>query len=460
MKMAGKNTVPKVKAPEYNRRLDSALGWRRVPGGSVRGDPDRKREYVSHTDQSRFSVIGQLESSVSMLQTAWVNIEKLKGWLAEMKTFLEEEGYQSFRAKIPVSVINNFLSDRIAHMKMVAETASFQGQALLNGKSGVKAETKGDNIRFVRGSPKVVSSDDHGYPLAIYQSPSAAILTGTEQLTYENISDETMISVSEGSQEIRYRIRPDEDPDSLVAGLQQALLDHGMDISVYKTTGDHLLFRHNQLGSVPRFKGMSYQTRLISSIPGRYKEADLGKDVAGTIASEQAKGDGGYLIGSSGNRRTDGLVIYYDGATDYPGQITGYIWVEQNGTTVPLNLSGSQSEILSLPALQPELLATGVSNRSGFISLSSIQASTVFECRDALKLILWSITYLDYLAQELRKKENNYVERAVELLRSTMTRETASEEMMVISKEKARAMASQLKNMVTPAMMRKVSQIG
>ena len=459
MKMVGKNTAPKIKASEYNRRLDPTLGGR-VPQGMDRGDPDRKKEYVSHTDQSRFSVIGKLESSVSMLQTAWVNIEKLKGWLSEMKTFLEEEGYQSFRARIPVSVINNFLSDRIAHMKMVSETASFQGKALLNGKSGVKGEIKGDNVRFVRGSPKVLSSDDHGYPLAIYQSPSAAILTGTERLSHENISDETMISVTEGSQEIRYRIRPDEDPDTLIAGLQQALLDHGMDISVFRTTGGHLLFRHNQLGSVPRFKGMSYQTRLVSSVPGRYKEADPGQDVAGTIASEQARGDGGYLIGSPGNRRTDGLVIYYDGAIDYPGQIIGYVWVTQNGIQVPLTLSGSQSEILSLPALQPDLLATGVSNRSGFISLSSIRASTVFECRDALKLIGWSITYLDYLAEELRKKENNYVERAVELLRSTMTRETASEEMMVISKEKAQAMAGQLKNMVTPAMMSKVSRLG
>jgi len=41
-----------------------------------------------------------------------------------------------------------------------------------------------------------------------------------------------------------------------------------------------------------------------------------------------------------------------------------------------------------------------------------------------------------------------------------MTRETASEAMMVISKEKAQSMASQLKNMVTPAMMSKVTRIG
>ena len=458
MKTVGKNTAPLVRVPQFNRQLDPS-GWNDRPTQMGKEKRVSKGEYVSASNQSRFSVLGQLESSVSMLQTAWVNIEKLKGWLTEMKTFLETEGYQSFRAKIPVSVINNFLSDRIAHMKMVSETASFQGRALLNGKSGVKGEVTGDNVRFVRGSPRVVSSEEHGYPLAIYQSASPAVLSGTERVTADNISEETMIAIAEGTQEIRYRIRPDEDPDSLVDGLQQALLDHGMDISVYRTRDNHLLFRHNQLGSAPGFKGMSYQTRLVSTIPGRYTTATGGRDVAGTIASEDARGDGGYLIGKPGNRRTDGLVVYYDGAIEYSGQIAGYVRVTQNGVQVPLNLSGSQSEILSLPALQPELLATGVSNRSGFLSLESIRASTVFECRDALKLIMWSIAYLDYLAEELRKKENHYVDRAVELLRSTMTRETATEE-MVISKEKAQAMASQLKTMMTPSMMTKVDQIG
>ncbi len=450
MKAFDKQVRPKTRAPEFNRRIESALGL-------SRGDPASGQDYISSGDQGRFSVIGQLESSVSMLQTAKVSLEKLKSRLSEMQKFLQEEGYQGFKAKIPVSVINNFLNDRLAHMKMISETSSFQGKALLNGKSGVKGQVSGDNIRFVRGSARVVSSEEHGYPLAISQSSLPATLTGSERISPQNLSSESIIALAEGSYEIRYRIKRGEDADSLVANLQQCIFDHGLDISVYRTRDNRLFFRHNQLGSANHFKGMSHDTRLVSYLPGKFRQAEAGKDVSGTIGSEQAQGDGGYLIGKRGNAKTDGLVVYYDGSIDYPGQIVGYVRTSQNGVMVPLDVHGRQAEILSIPSVLPEFLAIGVSNRSGFTSLGSIRADTVIECRDALKLIIWSITYLDYLAEELRRKENIYVERAVELLRSTMNRQSGGKELICFSQEKAKTMVEQLKTMLTPAMIMKVS---
>ncbi|MCP4749687.1 MAG: hypothetical protein GY866_02225 [Proteobacteria bacterium] len=440
----------RIKTPEINRRVDSALGL-------SRGDPKMHKEYISHMDQGRFSMIGKLENSVSMLQTASVGIEKIKGWLNDMKRFLEEEGYRSFRAQIPVSVINNFLTDRLAHIKMISETTSFQERALLNGKCGVKGETTGNSLHFVRGSARVVSCGSPGYPLAIYQTPQPSTLSGNAQLSPQNLKRESIIALADESQEIRYRIRGSEDPNSLVANLQRCLIDHGFDISVYRTGDNCLFFRHNQLGSSNVFKGMSYNSRIVSDIPGKFKEAESGKDIIGTIGSEQAHGDGGYLVGGKGNRKTDGLAVYYDGTIEYPGQIIGYISVEQNGIMVPVDLVGNQVEILSIPSMQPEMLASGVSNRSGFTSLASVRANTVEECRDALKLIMWSITYLEYLQEELKWKETSYVERAVELLRSTMLSKTAGEEILYLSKEKAKSMVNQLKTMLNPAVAMKVS---
>lgn len=194
-------------------------------------------------------------------------------------------------------------------------------------------------------------------------------------------------------------MRADENPDSLVNNLQQYLVDNNFDISVYCTTDNHLFFRHNQLGSANTFRGMSSHSRLISDVPGRYRDARPGADVMGTIGSEQASGDGGFLIGNRNNPNTDGLVVYFDGMIETPGQIVGSVHVEQNGIRVPVDVSGSKVEILAIPSIQPEMLAVGVSNRSGFTSLKSIRANTVVECRDALKLIEWSMTYLDYLLE-------------------------------------------------------------
>ncbi len=437
------NTL-RVNVPDFNRRVETALGL-------SRGDPVEPRDYISSVDQGRFSVIGKLESSVSMLQTARMNIEKLKGWLREMKEFLEKDRHRSSWAQIPVSVTNNFLSDRLSHIKVTTETASFHGKPLLNGKSGVKGEITGNNLRFVRGSARVVSSEPPGYPLAIYQSPRPSFLFGSSQINQKNLRDESIIVIVDGSHEIRYRIKENESPESLIENLQQCLMQQGIDISVFRTSDNHLFFRHNQLGSRTSFQGMSYKTCLVSDIPGQFRAADPGIDVTGCIGTESAHGDGGFLIGDKGNKKTEGLVVYYDGNVEYPGQIVGYVNVQQNGILVPLDANESKMEILSIPSLQPNTLAAGVSNRSGFSDLSAIRGNNEFECRDALRLILWSITYLEYLLEELRWKEKSYVERAVELLRSTISPQSAGEEMIYLSKDKAKDMVSQLKNMLTPS---------
>jgi len=81
----------------------------------------------------------------------------------------------------------------------------------------------------------------------------------------------------------------------------------------------------------------------------------------------------------------------------------------------------------------------------------------VLECRDALKLIEWSLTYLDYLAEELKYNESNFVDRAVDLLRSTMQSQVAGEEILYLSRDKAKSMVDELKGMLTPAMTMKVT---
>lgn len=439
-----------VKKLEKNRRVDPALGI-------SRGDPTSRQEYTSPFEQGRFAMIGRLESGVSKIQTAVIGVEKIKGMLAEMKRFLEEEGYRSFKAQIPVSVINNFLTDRLAHIKMTSETVSFRGQALLNGKSGVKGSVTGRNLRFIRGSARVQSSGENGYPIAVYQAPRPSILKGAGRLTAEEIRRESIIALADEGHEVRYRVRADENPDSLVTNLQRYLVDNNFDISVYCTTDNHLFFRHNQLGSANTFRGMSAQSRLISEVPGRYRDAEPGADVMGTIGSEQATGEGGFLMGDRGNPHTDGLVVYFDGMIETPGQVVGSVTVEQNGIRVPVDVSGARVEILSIPSIQPEMLAMGVSNRSGFTSLKSIRANTVLECRDALRLIEWSMTYLDYLIEEFRYNETNFVDRAVELLRNTMAPQSAGEEILYLSKDKAKTMVDELKGMLTPEMTMKVT---
>lgn len=438
------------RSADFSRRVETALGL-------SRGDPSYQKEYISSVDSGRFSVIGKLENTVSMLQTARINIEKIKSWLVEMKEFLEKEQSRTNWARVPASVINNFLSDRLTCIKVTAETVSFQGKLLLNGSSGVLGNTTGDNLRFIRGSAKVVTSPETGYPVIVYQVPKPAMLIGSGDLNPQILKHEKLLAFSSGSREVRYRIKEDETPEKLIVNLQKSLAEHGLDISVFRTKDNHLLFRHNQLGSRSTFQGMSYNTHIISEKPGEFKAAEPGVDISGTFGSENAHGDGGFLIGDKGNNKTDGLVVFFDGDINYSGQIVGYVQIKQNGVLVPLDSSESRMEILSIPSVKPMVLSAGVSNGSGFSDLSVIRGNTEFECRDSIRMILWSMTYLEYLLDELKWKEKIYVDRAVELLRSTIKPQSAGEEMLYLSKDKAKDMVNQLKSMLTPVSVMKVT---
>ncbi len=411
-------------------------------------DPLLDMEYVSSVNQGKFSTIGKLESGVSLLQTAQQQIEKIRLWLREIQQFLE--GYEGHTSpiNIPKSVMSKYLEDRLDQVKEVVETASFQGRTVLNGDCGVIAKITGENLRFVRGSARVISSQNKGYPVAIFQAPKSSMLIGANHITLDEVRRENLIAISDGMQEARYYPRKDETPDSLVNNLRKCLANHNIEVDVFRTKDNRLFFKHNQLGSKYSFKAMSSVSHLVSSIPGQFRPSIPGIDIAGTIGAESAHGDGGFLIGDVGNKQTDGLVVYYDGIVDYPGQVVGYVETEQQGLTIPLDPMESKLEILSIPSIHPEVLAIGVTNRSGFEDLNSIRGSNDYEWKDALKMVLWSLVYLEYLSKELKVKEDDYVDCTISLLQGNTESTLVKNEALCLSQEKANDMVNQLKEML------------
>ncbi|HSH12279.1 MAG TPA: hypothetical protein VLA15_00970, partial [Desulfurivibrionaceae bacterium] len=327
-----------------------------------------------------------------MIQVAQKSLGRIKGWLGEVQGFLQSAPEQE--GQLAPSVANRFVEDRLQQIGGITEATSFGAKALLNGKSGVSGEADGPGLQFVRGSARVISSIGRGYPVAIDESARPASLMGAASVSPSVIAQESWISLREGGHEARYQVRGDEDPRQLAQNLQRCLKDAGLDLSVYLTRDQRLLFLHNQLGGQPRFEGISQKTRLVSARPGDPVWATPGRDVLGTIGTEPAQGQGGFLIGAKGNPRTEGLIIYYDGQVDYPGQVVGYVRVSQSGLLVPLDVAGQEVEILSLPDLRPKQQAVGVRNPSGFKSLQQIRAGSPTERRDADLLVQKALSEL------------------------------------------------------------------
>jgi hypothetical protein len=439
--------APRLRIQEKERKVDSSL----IPD---RGELQNKIKPAGDSSKGRFYVISKLENCVSILQIARINIEKIKDQLSEMGNFLEKEIRFFPATNIPVSVVNNYLTERVSNIKMISEATSFNGKALLNGNCGVKTVTKGKGLRFVKGSPYVASSDEGGYPVKILELPEYSGLIGTKAITAELLGNEELISISDDEKELNYRITKEETIESLIPNLQKRLHEKGFNISVYKTKNNFLYFKHNQLGDENVFKGTSLKTQLISKYPGQAITAMEGKNIVGKIGDEPTKGEGGFLTGLNTNKKTRGLTLYFDGTnTEQVNQIVGHVLVKQNGLLIPLDLEGRKAEILSLPSLTPELLATGIPNSSGFLNLKSVRVHSPEELKDSLLLIYRSIKELKSLNKDLVIKENYYVNLAVEMLRLTMKPKAAGVEVLSLSKEKASEMAEQLKGMLSPQLM-------
>ncbi len=411
-------------------------------------DPLLDMEYISPVNQGRFSTIGRLESGVSLLQTAQAGIEKTRHWLQEIRKFLEGNEGNFYPTNIPNSVVNRFIEDRLAMIDNLVSTSKFQGRAVLDGSYGIKGKTEGKHLKFVRGSARVATSPEKGYPVEIYQPPKPSILSGKNEVTQDEVNQEKLIALNDGSQDVRYRLCKGETPDSLVKNIRECLVSHHIDVDVFRTEDNKLFFRHNQLGSKNSFRGMSLKSRLISDIPGQYVSSIPGIDIAGMIGGESAHGDGGFLIGDKGNKHTDGLVVFYDGIVDFPGQAVGFVHTIQNGIAIPLNAAESTMEMLSLPSINPRVLAVGVANCSGYESLRTVRVLKDQERFDALKMVIWSIVYLQFLAKELKQKENEYVERTIELLRGGMTPFAVNDDALFLSKDKAEDMIGQINAML------------
>ncbi|MCP4294126.1 MAG: hypothetical protein GY786_00790 [Proteobacteria bacterium] len=426
-------------------------------GENLRLDPSLRKlsEMESSTlgsvtgSEGHFAVIGKLESTVSKIQIVQKAIEKLMETLEEMRNFMEYKGIAMTKGIESSDVLKNFLKEQLAKIGSYVANSSFQGKGLLNGDCGVTGITTRQDLKFVKGSSRSISTGIPGYPVSIYQVASAASLVGHLPVNRETLRQETTIAIQEGKQQMRYRLKRDENPESLIHNLQDSLLNHGLDIKVTRTVDNKLCFVHNQLGSDVQFFGASGRTKIISDFPGELKKCQQGKDIVGTIGREQTSGTGGFLVGNRGNRNTDGLILYYDGKIKFPGEIIGYVKVMQNGLYVPLDLSENRMEVLSIPPLSPEHQSVGVSNGSAFGSLNAINVDTKEQSRDALKLILWAISDLKQLRQELQWKEDSYINRTIEFLKGSVRPLTAGEEIMDFSKVKACEMAGQLKSMLS-----------
>jgi hypothetical protein len=298
------------------------------------GGAEQIRANLAAVSQS----IEAAEAAVACVEAARQGLRSVSEHVSEMLCLLDDPGAirpgeereadglpAGAAADAPRHARSAALEHHCRAIDAVAEQTRFGKARLLDGTFGCRAAAFGAGLEFVAAPDGVRSSPPEGYPVMITQQATRATLLAAVPLTDERIDQGIRLALATDGRTVEYWTRRGQSLDQVVAGLQLALSDGGLELTVQAGAGNRLLVQHRRAGSAPVF-------RAESSVPGVLAGADApaavvrnGRDVAGTLNGEPARGQGTLLVGLPDNRTTAGLAVRFLGP-DPAGASPGPGW--------------------------------------------------------------------------------------------------------------------------------------
>jgi hypothetical protein len=202
------------------------------------------------------------------------------------------------------------------------------------------------------------------------------------------------LSVRAGDRQAEAGTQGGESHADLCAALTWAIRKGGLELRVVEPAGRRIALEHVRYGPGRRFWAGSSPAGILSLPDGSPRIAEDGRNIAGTLNGEPARGDGELLIGALGNRTTDGLVVSWSGPSPPPEDVdldegleVGRVIVMSRGLNLRFGGQESQGLLVQAPSLMPSALGRNVFNHSGFANLSEIRVDAVRQVPDALRIV-------------------------------------------------------------------------
>ena len=396
---AGPGWSQALSPPETLARMPKPAGWLKFDAGWLQPE----------------QAVRNLETSVSLLQTASRTVEDIDGLIGRMLAQFNLAWREGDRSRPPPSALGDELKQALHQVDDWVKRCRFHGRGLLDGQSGVAGI--GQGVMFIRGGPNTATSPPEGYAVRIHGFPSRASLTGGVTLHEDWLRAEQEVFLAEGDHFVRCGPRPGEGIHDFLGRLQEAVLAAGLDLEIGMTRQQRLIVRHNQYGSHFKFKGSSRKTPLLSKRPGRIEWSKAGRDIQGTLDGESAFGIGRMLVGYLDNARTSELAVLWRGGSLESGDV-GRVHVVQNGIVFQERQDMRQPLVrLTLPSLYSFHLGSWLETRSGFKGLGDVAVTTWPQVQDALNMLFAVSCELEDWRERLDGWIKRYQNQALRFLR-------------------------------------------
>ena len=258
-----------------------------------------------------------------------------------------------------------------------------------------------------------------------------------------------------------------------------------------------LVIRHQEFGSTPTFTVTASQDNFFAfskPVPANTAANALqGRDVEGSIGGHPELGIGepafgkGQILTAAPGTPADGLAIKYtrdtddviyqvfqrfgirvdgvyveekdeamlignekpqgDSISDQVAEIDGYVHLTQGSLAFQIGPDQGQQAKISIEGIQPNTLAQGVENESGFHNLSEISVLSGQEANDSISLIDAAVDEVSFLRAKIGAFQKNALESNLNSLRIARENLTASESQLADA-DMAAEMSDFVKNQI------------
>ena len=460
-----------------NTAEDTAKNLERLSSGlrinSARDSPaelmisENMRARIGSVDQA----MRNTETSISMIQTAEGALSEVSSMLINMRQLAVHAANEGANDEQMMRADQNEIENLLATLDRIASSTQFGSKVLFNGSNAAKGVTVGDGFRFVSASEKTQPAPTkEGYPIDILQVGVRARMSGTKQISIENVEKGLTFVINEGKAMMslnttegplseslnrlldnHYRSPDLFTREDVEKGMQQLIsrsmndkaAENGLEVEVYINRAGMLTIRHKLFGSEPSFSVTVNQPEVLTQVADEAQFSEGGRDVAGFIGGEIAIGRGQRLTGAPGTA-VEGLAIEYtkelgsrieeyinpetgelievrevldDNSTLAGAETDGYVHIAQNSLIFQVGPNCEQEESFSMGSIRSNELAKGYKNESDFRSLADIDVTTQQGAADGICLIDEAINQVSQLRADLGSFQKNSLETNLRNLR-------------------------------------------
>lgn len=421
--------------------------------------------------------IDNSETAVSLIQTTEANMAEISSLLTGVRQLAIHAANEGVNDEVMLAADQKEIENALSTIDRIANQAQFGNKRLLDGSRGAFGTTTGENLEFVSASLDTGDSRENGFDVKITQAATKASITGSTAVTDEIVQGGEKLTVIENGKMATYTSNMDDTAATFVQNLRNEINRKGLELDVKLNESGLIELKHKEYGSEHSFQVSSSTAGILSAEGDQIETAEMGKDVKGTINGESAVGKGQILTGVKGAGCVDGLSVRYYGdgkkmeippdcevadiqveGEEAEGQAqrdeipaeglsVGRVFVAQNSMRFQVGANANQTVGVSVKSANPENMAKGIANKSGYENLAQIDVTNFQGAQDAIKLVDDAINQIAQDRGGLGAFQKNTLESNLNNLR-VANENLVSAESIIRDVDMAKEMATFTKNQI------------